>query len=342
MRKLNLTAKGKEQELILAYLQENASETLAEKINNGVVIKKDGKRVRNKKTLDGFMQFAADEAKKLAEKGARSACIEDATVYGWAIHYFEEEEIEGALYNEDGTPYKPAPAPVNSTIPTYTPPAPKPKPQMSMFDDIFKTKETVNTPAMSEAENEEAEGITLYRLTDTDDEETDDGDEPDDEADGEPEAGEADEEEPTEEEPERQGSPFYQCYKKFSAKYPDAVLFMRLGDFYEALGEHAIKIADVLGLTLTGRDCGLKSRVPMCGIPYHASDMYLKKLSEFHDIVVVDEGETCMIKNGKTIDIETGEVTEPESMDDPYPRSTFHKETMIALYELLDGKMNLQ
>ena len=73
MIKLNLAAKGSEQELILEYLQENASEVLAEKINNGVMIEKDGKRLLSKKTLDGFMKFAADEARKLAAKGARSA-----------------------------------------------------------------------------------------------------------------------------------------------------------------------------------------------------------------------------------------------------------------------------
>ena len=107
MTNLNLTANGKPQELILAYLQENVSGELAEKINNGVHIEKDGKRLVNKKDLDGFMRFASDEAKKLAEKSARSACVEDNIVYGWAIHYFEEDTIEGTLYNEDGTEFKP-------------------------------------------------------------------------------------------------------------------------------------------------------------------------------------------------------------------------------------------
>ncbi len=102
MAELNLTAKGTEQERILAYLQENASDVLTEKINNGTPFEKDGKTLINKKTLDGFIKFACDEARKQAEKGARSACIDDATVFGWAIHYFEEESIEGALYNEDG------------------------------------------------------------------------------------------------------------------------------------------------------------------------------------------------------------------------------------------------
>ena len=91
---LNLTATGKPQELILAYLQKNASDVLVEKINNGVRITKDGKTLVNKKTLDGFMQFASEEAKKLSDKGARSACVEDSVVYGWAIHYFEEDSIK--------------------------------------------------------------------------------------------------------------------------------------------------------------------------------------------------------------------------------------------------------
>ena len=90
MTTLNLTANGKPQELILAYLQENASDVLAEKINSGTPFEKDGKKLINKKTLDGFMRFAMDEAKKLAEKGASSAFVEDKVVYGWAIHYFEE------------------------------------------------------------------------------------------------------------------------------------------------------------------------------------------------------------------------------------------------------------
>ena len=87
---LNLTTKGTEQELIKKYLEENASETLAEKINNGVRIEKDGKTLINKKSLDGFMKYATDEAKKLAERGASAACVRSVVVFGWAIHYFEE------------------------------------------------------------------------------------------------------------------------------------------------------------------------------------------------------------------------------------------------------------
>ena len=56
------------------------------------------------------MSFATEEARKQAEKGARYAMVEDDTVFGWAVHYFEEDSIEGTLYNEDGTEYK-APMP---------------------------------------------------------------------------------------------------------------------------------------------------------------------------------------------------------------------------------------
>ena len=103
---LTIEAKGNEQEKIKRYLETNASAVLAEKINNGVVIAKDGKKLVNKKTLDGFMCFANEEAQKQASKGARVLCLDDEVVYGWAIHYFEEDSITGVLYNEDGTEYK--------------------------------------------------------------------------------------------------------------------------------------------------------------------------------------------------------------------------------------------
>ena len=134
--KLNLEAKTQAEQKIKAYLEANASEILAQKINHGVRIQKDGKTLLNKKTLAGFLKYACDEAKKQAEKGAQSACIEDAIVYGWAVHYFEEDSIEGTLYNEDGTAYK-APMSKPALVPTkYEPPKPKPKPQMSIFDMV--------------------------------------------------------------------------------------------------------------------------------------------------------------------------------------------------------------
>lgn len=107
MRELQLEAKTPEEERVKVYLNENASETLREKIENGTVYEKDGYTLTNRKTLSDFMEYACAEARKQAEKGAHSACIEDRVVFGWAIHYFEEDSIVGTLYHTDGTPYKP-------------------------------------------------------------------------------------------------------------------------------------------------------------------------------------------------------------------------------------------
>ena len=95
--RLNLKTKSKEQELVKAYLEENASEMLAEKINNGTPFEKDGKILLNRKTLDGFMSFATEEARKQTEKGARCAMVEDDVVFGWAVHYFEEVRPDRVL-----------------------------------------------------------------------------------------------------------------------------------------------------------------------------------------------------------------------------------------------------
>ena len=125
--KLNLIATNPAEERIKAYLEANASESLARKINEGTPFVKDGTPLKNIKTLSGFMQYATKEAQKIAEKGARFACIDDATVFGWSIHYFEEEAIEGNLFNADGTPYKAVITPKSEKTPK-APPRTEPKP----------------------------------------------------------------------------------------------------------------------------------------------------------------------------------------------------------------------
>lgn len=151
--KLELQATTAAELKIKAYLEENASETLAEKIKGGVRVQKDGKTLINKKTLAGFMKFACDEARKQAAKGANSACIDDQIVYGWAIHYFEEDSIEGMLYNEDGTEYKIQPN-VAAKAPAvkYSPSKPQPKPQLSMFDMLENSDSSGICGAQSEDE----------------------------------------------------------------------------------------------------------------------------------------------------------------------------------------------
>lgn len=86
-------------------------------------------------------------------------------------------------------------------------------------------------------------------------------------------------------------SPMYEQYSEVQKKYPDSVIVMRLGDFYEVMGENAKVVADELGLTLTGRDVGLAERVPMCGYPYHVAEVYAEKILENHSVVILEDGE---------------------------------------------------
>lgn len=92
-------------------------------------------------------------------------------------------------------------------------------------------------------------------------------------------------------EPKHPLSPMYEQYMKAQNTMPNAVVLMRLGDFYEVLGDKAKIVADELNLTLTGREVGLPERVPMCGMPYHAMDVYLNKILERHGVLLVEPNE---------------------------------------------------
>lgn len=73
-------------------------------------------------------------------------------------------------------------------------------------------------------------------------------------------------------------TPMMQQYMDTKSQYPDCILFYRLGDFYEMFFEDALTASKELEITLTGKNCGLEERAPMCGVPYHAVDSYLNKL----------------------------------------------------------------
>ena len=75
-------------------------------------------------------------------------------------------------------------------------------------------------------------------------------------------------------------TPMMQQYMEVKNKYKDCILFYRLGDFYEMFFDDALTASRELELTLTGRDCGLAERAPMCGVPYHAVEGYLDRLIE--------------------------------------------------------------
>ena len=150
---LNLTANDNAEQRIKDYLENNVSETLADKINNGVQIQKDGLTLINKKDLAGFMKYANDEARKQAEKGARYACIDDQTVFSWAIHYFEEDAIEGKLFNQDGAEYKPE-VKVKETPKPVVKEEPKPQDQQASIFDILDGpfNVSVNIPNLNKFE----------------------------------------------------------------------------------------------------------------------------------------------------------------------------------------------
>lgn len=78
-------------------------------------------------------------------------------------------------------------------------------------------------------------------------------------------------------------------YLSVKDKYKDCIIFYRLGDFYEMFFDDALEASKLLDLTLTGRDCGLEERAPMCGIPFHAADMYIAKLVSMGKKVAICE-----------------------------------------------------
>ncbi len=329
MIKLNLTPQNKQEELIFNYLQNNASESLADKINNGTPFEKDGNPLLNKKSLSGFMKYACDEARNLAEKGANSACIDDATVYGWAIHYFEEESIEGTLYTIDGAEYKPAPKKSVNTKPV----TPKPQPQkqqslqFSLFDKFDENDVKEPTNDCLSAESAEMTVDTKEETTSV--------------------------KTPTKPVVEKnKGNDMYQKYMSYQAEYKTAIVAYRLGDFYEVLGDNAVLLGNELDLTITSRDVGLKDRIPMVGFPYHAAENYFAKIVKNHDLYIVEnDGEKQFIERikpavNRLIDEDTGEILseeemrefdgdiyEPQGIDEPEPsvNQTIPKE-VFALF----------
>lgn len=101
----------------------------------------------------------------------------------------------------------------------------------------------------------------------------------------------------------------------------DCILFYRLGDFYEMFFDDALKASKLLDLTLTGKDCGLENRAPMCGIPYHAAEQYIAKLVAAGEKVAVCEQLEAPQKGKKLVDrgviriVTPGTVTEDGNLD---------------------------
>lgn len=149
-------------------------------------------------------------------------------------------------------------------------------------------------------------------------------------------------------------SPMMQQYFEVKDKYKDCILFFRLGDFYEMFFDDAIVVSKALELTLTGRDCGLDERAPMCGIPYHSADIYIKRLIDMGKKVAVceqltDPAETKGIVVRDVIRVVTpGTLTESSMLDDSennYICSIFYDEESascaVASADISTGEADL-
>lgn len=123
------------------------------------------------------------------------------------------------------------------------------------------------------------------------------------------------------EEWEKSTSPLYKLYMKAQRKHPNAVTLMRVGDFYEAMGEKAGMVAEELGIVLTGREVGLPERVPMCGFPYHVCEQYIEKILEAHSVILIEDGEEKYILSHAEAEAQKPQLTEialSEEEQDPF------------------------
>ena len=104
-------------------------------------------------------------------------------------------------------------------------------------------------------------------------------------------------------------SPLMQQYFGIKEQYKDAILFFRVGDFYEMFFDDAILASRELEITLTGKDCGQAERAPMAGVPHHAAETYAAKLIEKgYKVAICEQLEDPKTTKGIDINVEKGEI----------------------------------
>ncbi len=134
-------------------------------------------------------------------------------------------------------------------------------------------------------------------------------------------------------------SPMMKHYLSVKEEYKDCIVFYRLGDFYEMFFDDAIKASKLLDLTLTGRNCGLEERAPMCGVPFHAADLYISKLLSCGEKVAICEQTTepngKELVNREVVRVATaGTITNNELINEKsnnYLASIYAKNNQLAL-----------
>ena len=111
-------------------------------------------------------------------------------------------------------------------------------------------------------------------------------------------------------------SPMMQQYLRIHEQVPDCLLFFRLGDFYELFFDDAKTASRELELTLTGKDCGLEERAPMCGVPYHAVNVYLERLIEKgYKVAICEQMEDPALAKG-LVDRDVVRIVTPGTLTD--------------------------
>lgn len=146
-----------------------------------------------------------------------------------------------------------------------------------------------------------------------------------------------------------QETPLMKQFNQIKAKYPDAILLFRVGDFYETFGEDAVKASSCLGITLTKRGNGAAGEIPLAGIPYHALDNYLPKLVKAgYRVAICEQLEDpkmtkTIVKRGVTEIITPGIASQDNILDSKknnYLASIYigAKKNGIALMDISTGE----
>lgn len=315
--KLNLQTQGKEQEILLAYLEQNASAALAEKINNGIPANKNGTQLVMKKDLTGFMKYATEEARKAAPTGATSACVEDKTVFGWLVHYFEEDSIEGRYFNLDGTPYTPPKKETKKSTPAKpkenSKPQPKQEAELTLFDMLAAATEQ-EKPVTTESETIVPEPVIVESKPEVPVEPT--FIDPFEGSEDLPPMAFSSELDPTEDEiqatmeeysqmetpvvdleepPEPPLLAHYEKMLEVQREYPQAAILMIVDKDMEVYGEPATVLSQVLMLKLDHRDFGRYGCLPRIRFPYTDFEQYFDRMNERYELALITTLDCCAV-----------------------------------------------
>jgi len=129
-------------------------------------------------------------------------------------------------------------------------------------------------------------------------------------------------------------TPMMRQYLAIKAQHPDAIVFYRMGDFYEMFLRDAEIAAPLLEIALTTRDKAKADPVPMCGIPVHAADQHLKRLAELgHRVAICEQVEDARAVSGRRlVKREVVEVVTPGLAGDPARIESGRALSLVALY----------